>query len=117
MSLRKLMSTVTDKDNFLTIQGYLDFTARFLEFLEDGVQATIVSQDVQRKGVKTENRYGVSATFLPVHFKGYTVKLSPLDGVFYCDIRPNMRTDPLLSQHITTIDRLFSSALWQLVDE
>lgn len=300
MSLRKLMSTVTDKDNFLTIQGYLDFTARFLEFLEDGVQATIVSQnenhyrffqyredgyfnitrpinsrlmydfgdetqvtqeflptidsarnlpandqmsrericnaiytiqqsigaaldalpaggsnrarkvngdlferlilllisrlgiqcrsgvvqvpievngekqfamsyqhdlivesgelvkaigsvktsskdridkifvdkflynritgtdtphfaiflnDVQRKGVKTENRYGVSATFLPGHFKGYTVKLNPLDGVFYCDIRPNMRTDPLLSQHITTIDRLFSSALWQFVDE
>ena len=300
MSLRKLMSTVTDKDSFLTIQGYLDFTAQFLEFLEYGVQATIVSQnenhyrffqyrqdghfnitrpinshlmynfggvtqvtqeflptidsarnlpaddqvsrericnaiytiqqsigaaldalpagesnrarklngdlferlilllinrlgipcrsgvvqvpievngekqfamsyqhdlivesgelvkaigsvktsskdridkifvdkflynritatdtphfaiflnDVQRKGVKTENRYGVSATFLPGHFKGYTVKLNPLDGVFYCDIRPNMRTDPLLSRHITTIDRLFSSALWQFVDE
>ena len=300
MSLRKLMSTVTDKDSFLTIQDYLDFTARFLEFLEDGVQATIVSQnenhyrffqyrqdghfnitrpinshlmynfggvtqvtqeflptidsarnlpaddqmsrericnaiytiqqsigaaldalpagesnrarklngdlferlilllinrlgipcrsgvvqvpievngekqfamsyqhdlivesgelvkaigsvktsskdridkifvdkflynritgtdtphfaiflnDVQRKGVKTEDRYGVSATFLPGHFKGYTVKLNPLDGVFYCDIRPNMRTDPLLSRHITTIDRLFSSALWQFVDE
>ena len=45
MSLRKLVSTVTNKDNFLTIQGYLDFTARFLEFLEDGVQATIVSQN------------------------------------------------------------------------
>ena len=77
----------------------------------------IFLNDVQRKGVKTENRYGVSATFLPGHFKGYTVKLNPLDGMFYCDIRPNMRTDPLLSQHIATIDRLFSSALWQFADE
>ncbi len=300
MSLRRLISTITDKDNFLTIQGYLDFTARFLEFLEDGIQAIIVSQnenhyrffqyrkdgyfnitrpinsrmmygfgdvtqvtqeflptidrarslsandrmsrericnaiytiqqsigatldalpagesnrarkvngdlferlilllisrlgiqcrsgvvrvpieingekllamsyqhdlivgsgefvqaigsvktsskdridkifidkfvynritgtdtphfavflnDVQRKRVKTENRYGVSTTFLPGRFKGYTVKLHPLDGVFYCDIRPSMRTDPLLSQHIATIDRLFSSALWQFVEE
>ena len=36
----------------------------------------------------------MSATFLPGHFKGYTIKLNPLDGVYYCDIRPNMQTDP-----------------------
>jgi len=72
--------------------------------------------DVQRKNVKAENEYGVSATFLPGHFKVYTVKLNPLDGVFYCDIRPNMETDPFFRQYIETIDKFFCSALWEMVD-
>lgn len=76
----------------------------------------IFLNDVQRKSIKAENKYGVSATFLPGHFKGYTVKLNPLDGVFYCDIRPNMQTDAFLGQYIDTIDRLFCSALWEMVD-
>ena len=50
--------------------------------------------DVQRKKTRQEGKFAVSATFLPGHFKGYTVRLNPLDGVYYCDIRPNMRTDP-----------------------
>ncbi|MFV0351245.1 MAG: hypothetical protein ACK5JF_02890 [Oscillospiraceae bacterium] len=61
--------------------------------------------DVQRKG--KEPNYGVNATFLTGHFKGYTVKLNPLDGVYYCDIRPNMITDSLLSAHIKTLDHFF----------
>jgi hypothetical protein len=72
--------------------------------------------DVQRKKTRQENKFGVSATFLPGHFKGYTVKLNPLDGVYYCDIRPNMQTDPLLRSHIQTIDHLFCSDLWSLLD-
>jgi len=71
--------------------------------------------DVQRKKTKRENEYGVSATFLPGHFKAYTVKLNPLDGVYYCDIRPNMVEDALLSQHIKTIDHFFYSDLWELL--
>ena len=55
-------------------------------------------------------------TFLPGHFKAYTVKLNPLDGVYYCDIRPNMVSDALLSQHIKTIDHFFYSDLWDLLD-
>lgn len=47
----------------------------------------IFLNDVQRKKTKRENEYGVSATFLPGHFKAYTVKLNPLDGVYYCDTR------------------------------
>ena len=74
----------------------------------------IFLNDVQRK--KRENEYGVSATFLPGHFKAYTVKLNPLDGVYYCDIRPNMVDDALLSQHIKTIDHFFYSDLWELLD-
>jgi len=76
----------------------------------------IFLNDVQRKKTKRENEYGVSATFLPGHFKAYTVKLNPLDGVYYCDIRPNMIEDALLSQHIKTIDHFFYSDLWELLD-
>ncbi len=76
----------------------------------------IFLNDVQRKKTRRENEYGISATFLPGHFKAYTIKLNPLDGVYYCDIRPNMLTDTLLSQHIKTIDYFFYSDLWRLLD-
>lgn len=76
----------------------------------------IFLNDVQRKKTKKENEYGVSATFLPGHFKAYTVKLNPLDGVYYCDIRPNMVDDKLLSQHIKTIDHFFYSDLWEFLN-
>jgi hypothetical protein len=76
----------------------------------------IFLDDVQRKKTRRENEYGVSATFLPGHFKAYTVKLNPLDGVYYCDIRPNMVNDALLSQHIKTIDHFFYTDLWELLN-
>ena len=73
--------------------------------------------DVQRKKTRRENEYGVSATFLPGHFKAYTIKLNSLDGVYYCDIRPNMVNDALLSQHIKTIDHFFYTDLWKLLNK
>ena len=66
--------------------------------------------DVQRKG--KEPQYGINSTFLTGHYKGYTVKLNPLDGVYYCDLRPNMRTDPLLRQTIRTLDCLLVEDIW-----
>jgi hypothetical protein len=75
----------------------------------------IFLNDVQRKNTSVPKRYGVNATFLPGHFKGYTIKLNPLDGVYYCDIRPNMTTDPLLRVHIRTIDHFFCSDLWRFI--
>jgi hypothetical protein len=75
----------------------------------------IFLNDVQRKKTSVPNRYGVNATFLPGHFKGYTIKLNPLDGVYYCDIRPNMRTDPLLNKHIQTIDHFLCRDVWKFV--
>ncbi|MCA0457056.1 MAG: hypothetical protein LCI00_24005 [Chloroflexi bacterium] len=77
----------------------------------------IFLNDVQRKQTRQENHYGVSTTFLPGHFKGYTVKLNPLDGVYYCDIRPNMRTEPILKDHIQTIDYFFCTDLWDLTKQ
>lgn len=74
----------------------------------------IFLNDVQR-GRRTGRTYRVSATFLPGHFKGYTIKLNPLDGVYYCDIRPNMRDDPFLSKRIKTIDHFFCGDLWKML--
>ena len=67
--------------------------------------------DVQRKG--REPNYGINSTFLTGHFKGYTVKLSPLDGVYYCDMRPNMYTDPLLRRNIRSLDYLLVEDIWE----
>lgn len=74
----------------------------------------IFLNDVQRKG--QEGKYGISATFLPGHFKGYTVKLNPLDGVYYCDIRPNMVSEPILKDHIKTFDHFVFSDMWNFVE-
>jgi len=71
--------------------------------------------DVQRKNTKTEGKYGINSTFLPGHFKGYTIKLNPLDGVYYCDIRPNMITEAILKDHIKTFDNLLFKDIWDFI--
>ena len=63
--------------------------------------------DVQRAKSKTFGKQKVNSTFLSGHFKAYTLKLTPMDGVFYCDLRPNMRSDPFLNERIHGIDCLF----------
>jgi hypothetical protein len=75
----------------------------------------IFLNDVQRKNTKNENEYGINSTFLSGHFKGYTVKLNPLDGVYYCDIRPNMQTENILKEYIKTFDNLLIEDIWKLV--
>lgn len=70
--------------------------------------------DVQRKG--KEGKYGISATFLPGHFKGYTIKLNPLDGVYYCDIRANMLTEDILKDYIKTFDHFLFEDVWRFIE-
>lgn len=79
---------------------------------KDVPHVAIFLNDVQRKG--TLPRYGINSTFLSGHFKGYTVKLNPLDGVYYCDIRPNMITEHILRDHIRTFDRFVFNDVWEL---
>ena len=76
----------------------------------------IFLNDIQRKKSKSSKKYGVNSTFLPGHFMAYSIRLTPMDGVYYCDIRPNMTTDPFLSQRIKTIDRLFFNELLPWID-
>ena len=64
----------------------------------------IFLHDVQRAG--KEPNYKIGQTFLTGHFKAYTIGLNPLDGVYYCDLRPIMKTDILLKKHIKTLDYL-----------
>lgn len=73
----------------------------------------ILLNDVQRKGKFP--KFGISSTFLPGHFKGYTIKLNPLDGVYYCDIRPNMQTEAILKDHIKTLDHLLCTDIWKFL--
>lgn len=75
----------------------------------------IFLNDVQRKNARQERQYGVNSTFLTGHFKVFTIKLNALDGVYYCDIRPNMQQDALLKQHIKTIDHFFCEDVWNLI--
>jgi hypothetical protein len=81
---------------------------------KDIPHVAIFLNDVQRKG-KHPN-YGINATFLPGHFKGYTIKLNPLDGVYYFDIRPNMLTESILKNHIRRFDNFLFTELWTLLD-
>jgi len=75
----------------------------------------IFLNDVQRKKTKKENEFSITSTFLPCHFKGYTVKLNPLDGVYYCDIRPNMKTEAILKDQIKTFDNLLIEDIWKFI--
>lgn len=45
MSLSALVSTASDKTNFIGLDDYVDFCRRYLEFVVDGLQAVIVSQN------------------------------------------------------------------------
>jgi len=45
MSLRKLTERAIDKKKFLTLSSYVDFCARYLEYIERGLQARIVSKN------------------------------------------------------------------------
>lgn len=71
--------------------------------------------DVQRKNTRKSNQYGVNSTFLSGHFKAYAMKLNPLDGVYYCDIRPNMTNDSFLASNISTLDKLFFDDIWEFI--
>lgn len=70
--------------------------------------------DVQRKG--KEPNFGIKTTFLTGHFKGYTVKLNPLDGVYYCDLRPNMLVDDILKAQIRSLDCLLVEDIWKFTE-
>ena len=70
--------------------------------------------DVQRKG--REPNFGINTTFLTGHFKGYTVKLNPLDGVYYCDLRPNMLVDDILKAQIRSLDCLLVEDIWKFTE-
>lgn len=78
----------------------------------------IFLNDVQRKEIRNRNQavqYGINSTFLPGHFNAYRIALNPLDGVYYFDLRPSMRTDDSLSPYIKTFDKFLIEDIWGLL--
>ena len=75
----------------------------------------IFLHDVQRAG--KEPQFNVAQTFLTGHFKAYTIGLNPLNGVYYCDLRPVMRSDPLLKRHIRSLDCFLCEDVWDLTEQ
>lgn len=79
----------------------------------DTLHFAIFLHDVQRAG--KEPNYKTGQTFLTGHFKAYTIGLNPLDGMYYCDLRPIMKTDTLLKEHIKSLDCLLCEDVWKFV--
>lgn len=76
----------------------------------------IFLNDVQRKKTRRENEYAINSTFLSGHFKAFTVKLNSLDGVYYCDMRPNMEQDNILKKQIKSIDYFLCEDVWNFLE-
>jgi len=75
----------------------------------------IFLNDVQRKENKNKALYGINSTFLPGHFKAYTVALNPLDGVYYLDLRPAITKDSFLNERIKTFDNFLVEDMWKFI--
>ena len=76
----------------------------------------IFLHDVQRAR-RGESIFGINSTFKTNHFLGYTVALNKLDGVYYVDPRPDMRTNELLREQIKDFQNFLVRALWALAKE
>lgn len=74
----------------------------------------IFLNDVQRASRK-DGKYSITSTFLPGHFKAYTMALTPLDGVYYFDYRPNMSKDEWLSRHVFKFDKFIVEDMWEML--
>jgi len=88
----------------------------------DTAHIAIFLHDVQRaKGKKsvssTESSltYKVAQTFLTGHFKAYTLKINPLDGVYYMDMRPVFYEDNILNKQIKHFYTLLTNDIWKYV--
>lgn len=75
----------------------------------------IFLNDVQRSS-KNDGAYSVGSTFLPGHFKAYTMALTPLDGVYYLDLRPIMNSDSELLKHIFKFDKFIVEDMWKIIE-
>lgn len=117
---------IVEKENIITAIGSVKTSSKdridkiFIDkFLynrltnADTPHFAVFLNDIQRKG--KEQNFGVNTTFLANHFKGYTVKLNPLDGVYYCDLRPNMINDHTLKKQIRPLDCLLVEDIWKYV--
>jgi hypothetical protein len=72
----------------------------------------IFLHDVQRAR-RANSIFGINSTFKTNHFLGYTVALNRLNGVYYVDPRPEMRTNPRLNQEINDFQHFLTHDIWR----
>lgn len=75
----------------------------------------IFLNDVQQAKDDKKAVYKISSTFLPGHFKTYTIALNPLDGVYYLDLRPTITNDPFLNARIKSFDNFLVNDMWNFI--
>ena len=76
----------------------------------------IFLHDVQR-AKRGQSIFGINSTFKTNHFLGYTIALNKLDGVYYVDPRPEMRTNERLREQIRDFQSFLVRDLWMLARE
>ena len=72
---------------------------------------------IKKHNKGNEADFAISQTFLRGHFKGYSIALSPLDGVYYSDLRPVMKDDIFLKKEIKRLDELICKDIWKLIHQ
>ena len=73
MKFSDLVNHATDKERFHSVEHYIDFCARYLEYVETGLQARIVSQN--------ESHY----QFFQYRKEGSFNITRPLNSLLMCD--------------------------------
>ncbi|MCG2718452.1 MAG: hypothetical protein L6408_06440 [Nanoarchaeota archaeon] len=76
----------------------------------------IFLHDVQR-AKRGNSIFGINSTFKTNHFLGYSVVLKKLDGVYYVDPRPEMKSNKLLKEQINDFQSFLIADLWALTSK
>jgi hypothetical protein len=126
ITLRDLQASVQDKAAFGQLADYAALGQSFLSLLKRQRPTRIVSpshrhyiffqydhHDVQR-AVRGDSIFGVNATFKSNHFLGYSVALNRLDGVYYVDPLPEMKSDARFREQIFDFQQFLVHDLWTL---
>lgn len=84
--------------------------------VEDIPFFAIILNDMQRSTSRQSGKYKTNSTFLPGHFKAYTIALTPLDGVYYIDLTKTMTTDATLTKLISPFDKFLVEDMWRFIE-
>lgn len=79
MNLTSLVNHATDKKHFQTLQDYINFCQKYLQFIETGLQARIVSQNenhYQFYQYRDDGSYNITrpVNTLLMYFDHFTVR-------------------------------------------
>lgn len=67
MKLEQLLQIAENKTNFITLENYADYCKRYLEFIYDGLQAVIVSQNENKYRFFQYKEEGMFAVTRPIN--------------------------------------------------